>query len=150
LIRPAPVEPGSAAPPLPQEDPMEEHIRSWLVLVVSLGSLLFTIAAQRGRARREELEKVAARIDQLEDQVRADVHAGFASRSELRERMIAIEEQLKHVPDIDAVHRMEIALGEIRSDVKVQNQVLASLALTTRRLDERFMKDAPKDHIFRD
>lgn len=113
----------------------------------ALWAVAWSIATRRASVRKEELAEVRLEGEKLEHELRKEVEElerkhheerdkGQDSRSELRERLIQIEQKLTTMPDGEAVHRLELGVSYMGSDVKVLSETVKTLAQMTRRVDE--------------
>ncbi|MEN5278713.1 DUF2730 family protein [Brucella sp. TWI432] len=59
-------------------------------------------------------------------------------------RLLAIENDMKHLPDRDAQHRMELALTEMSGRFVALEEKLKPIALTSERLHELLLEQARK------
>ncbi len=104
-----------------------DDVRAWLLggfaILISAGSLLYSMLQGSKGDRREEIVDVIERISAVED-----AHASHS------ERMARIEERLHHLPDKDTVHRIAINVLEVKADTKSQNETLRSLAEDVKRI----------------
>lgn len=108
-----------------------DEVRAWAPIIISLGSLLTVwVFAARG-ARRTETAKLEGAIEVL----RKDT-------DELEGRVASTENQIQHLPDKDLTHRMEMALTELRGDLRVVSANLAPIASTNERLHEFLLDQA--------
>lgn len=103
--------------------------------VIALASTAVSIALYRAAARRKELDALGGRISEVERERAADKEAGQTSRSELRERLVEVEQRLSNMPDRQAVHDLAIAITEIRGSVATQGETLKSVAATASRVE---------------
>lgn len=112
-----------------------DELRAWAPIIISLASLLTVwVIAMRG-ARRSETAALETSIGVVRKDL-ADV-AGRVSKT---------ESQIAHLPDKDATHRMEMALVELRGDLKVMGANLAPIAATTERLNEFLLDQTARSH----
>lgn len=109
---------------------------------VGFASIAWSVAVWRMGARKAELDKLAARIDKCEADMRADAAAGGKSRAEVAERLTAVEMMLDQVPKNEAVHKLALDVSEIRGDMKGMGESLKSVAATSRRVEEFLLSAA--------
>ena len=101
-----------------------ENLLPWLGPVIAAGALLYTIAANRGKAADARVANGETRISALEKQV-----------AELRG-------DLDHVPDKDVSHRLEMAIARIEGRVDVMAERLQPVAAISERLQEFLLEQA--------
>jgi archaellum component FlaC len=122
-----------------------DDVRAWLLglfsIVVAFVSLAYSINRNGKEDRRKELEEVYERVTALENAFRTEFEAGIKQRADIRERVVQIEERLRNMPDRDMVYKIMLDVAEVRSDTKVQNQVLLSV---TNRLEKLLLIDGKK------
>lgn len=59
-------------------------------------------------------------------------------------RLLAIENDMKHLPDRDSQHRMELALSDMNGKFSALEERLKPISLTAERLHELLMEQARK------
>lgn len=104
-----------------------DDLRNWgfsiLMFLVATGSFLYSVFTGRAGEWRKEVASVSARLDEVEM-----AQARF-------------EEQLRHLPDKETVHRIAMNVAEVHSDTKIQNVTMLSIAESMRRIEKRVFKD---------
>lgn len=117
-----------------------------LSVLVSAGAFLFTWAQAKNKAGADALRDLEAKVaavraetDNKIAQLRTDVAATSQRCSEL-------EGELKHMPDKDTVHKIELAMKNIEAQVAAQAETLRGYAdalqrntTTMQRLEEFLM-----------
>lgn len=112
-----------------------DELRAWAGIIISLASLLTVWGVAMRGARRSETEALETSIVGVRK-----------SLTDVTERLSRTESQIAHLPDKDATHRMEMALVELRGDLKVMGANLAPIAATNERLNEFLMDQAARPH----
>ncbi|MEJ0012808.1 MAG: DUF2730 family protein [Bauldia sp.] len=105
-----------------------EDFRLWLPIAIAVSVFAWNIYLQRSGVRQSALDKVNARVDQVEAERAADANNGRESREKVVERLTALEQQLQHMPDKDTVHRLELSVTRMEGDVKAQSATMVALS----------------------
>ncbi|MBI1201476.1 MAG: DUF2730 family protein [Rhodopseudomonas sp.] len=82
---------------------MIEQIPALLAVVVSAGTLIYTIVSTRSKATAEKVHSIERRVDAVED------------------RATRLESDMKHVPDKDSAYRIELTLQELRGQLSTMS-----------------------------
>ena len=90
---------------------------------IGLISLFYAYFAKRSAATAIELKAAHDRVDKLE------------------ERMLKVETDVEHLPSKETSHRMELAIAEMRGDMKTLNASLQPIAATVERVQEYMLKE---------
>lgn len=101
-----------------------EFIAPWIAVAIAAASLAFAVYSYRSRAASERVTGIEGRVDKLE------------------ERTTRVEAEIRHLPDKDSTHRMELAIGDLRADVRVIAEQLKPVAATSSRLQEYMLEQA--------
>jgi hypothetical protein len=91
---------------------------------VALATLAYTIVTQRKKASADALAAIGARVSAVET------------------RVTQTEGQIDTLPDRDATHRLELALSEMRGDLKALTERIGPMAATSMRLQEYLLEQA--------
>lgn len=138
-----------------------DEVRLWVMLFVAIASLVWTIgwsiSVRRDQARKSDIHDVKADIGRLEAEVDNDLGrlggrlggvevelrehaiATVNGRAEIKERLVKIEESMRHLPDSQTVQNMALHVMETRGDMKVLKENHIAIANTTRRLEEHLL-----------
>jgi hypothetical protein len=108
-------------------DPLDVALRFGAIAVAAT-SLGWNFVQYRLGARKAELAEVKGQIAKVAADLDAHKEAGQTSRAELSERLGNVEVALQHMPDKDTVHRLEVAVAEVRGDVRAQSEAVRGLA----------------------
>lgn len=98
-----------------------DDLRGWATLastLLSIGAVVYAWLTSGSKAALGKIEQMEARLAATE------------------RRMDQVETDLHHLPDKDHAQRMELALAEMRGEVKVLNERLIPVAATSARLQE--------------
>jgi len=88
---------------------------------VSLGSGLYTWVTTRDKATQREIKDVQDKVHEVEKRV------GRA------------ESEMAHLPDKESLHRVELAVSEVRGDLRSMLESWAPVQRTVTRLEEYLM-----------
>ncbi|MFG1409496.1 DUF2730 family protein [Xanthobacter sp. VTT E-85241] len=102
-----------------------EELNRWAPIIISLASLITVWVLAVRSVRRSETDALETSIAGTRKEL-----AGVA------DRVARTESQIAHLPDKDLTHRMEMALVELRGDLRVLRADLAPIAATNERLNE--------------
>lgn len=127
-----------------------------LTLAAAGIAVWWSITTQRASVRKEEVSALRLEIEKLGRELRSEVEElerkhheerdkGQVWRSELRERLIQIEQKLTTMPDGEAVHRLELGVMRMNSDVMVLSETTKTLAQIVRRVDEYLFSSSPRN-----
>ncbi len=121
-----------------------EELRLWAPIVIATAALLWNIRIQIATARRDELDKVKGDIEAVEAKLETHVSTGQVSRAEVADRLTTIEGQLKHLPDAESAHRMEVAIARLEGNLEVMAERLKPVAAISERLQEFLLEQAKR------
>lgn len=60
----------------------------------------------------------------------------------IEKRLVHVEHQIAEMPTRDSIHRLELALGDMRGDIRELAADLKPVAETTRRMNEFLLEEA--------
>ncbi len=78
---------------------MIENLPAWLAVLISAGTLAYAIFSTRSKATAQKVSSIEKRVDIAED------------------RITRLESDMKHLPDKDSSHRIELTLQELRGQI---------------------------------
>ena len=119
-----------------------EQIRIWLPIGVSLAFFAWNIWLYRSGARRQQTDKLEARVSGLAAELAEHKEAGQSSRSELSSRLKQVEQTLTQLPDNATVHKLALDVSEMRGDVRVQGEALKAIGATAHRVETFLLEGA--------
>ncbi|RAI37534.1 hypothetical protein CH338_15770 [Rhodoplanes elegans] len=91
---------------------------------VALASFAYTVVTQRKKASADALAAISARVSAVET------------------RTTQIEGQIENLPNREATHRLELALSDMRGDLKALTERIGPMAATSMRLQEYLLEQA--------
>lgn len=92
----------------------------WLTAVnvlLTIGGVIYAVLTRGSKDNAKELESLRRRLEIAEREIEAT------------------KNELKHLPDTEAVHAMQLAISEIRGSMNVQAEMMGSVARTVQRLE---------------
>lgn len=101
---------------------------SAVISIITLGTLLKNMLSSGEKQLAASLDKA---VDKLIEHDR---------------RIQAVESELKHMPDRDTTHRLEIALEKMSGRLDTMVETLKPIRETTRRMDELMLDQAKEPH----
>jgi predicted nucleic acid-binding Zn-ribbon protein len=112
-----------------------------------LAGVIYTwIVTQKANARKE-VEGMGKRLDTVERQLatartNAEALGTIGSKVEHNDKRItALESELKHLPDKDAVNDLKLAVVDLKGTIKAMDAQLAGLSRTVSNIDGYLRKD---------
>lgn len=109
-------------------------IATWASVALSAAALIYTIIANR---RKDSDAKLAALEIKLEDKASKAVVDGLVVKvDKVEDRVTTIDGELKHLPDKDVTHRLELALAGMRTEVRELAATVKPIGSTMSRLQD--------------
>lgn len=103
---------------------MEEALLRWGPLFLSFASLVFAISVARSKASDERFGKMEARIAVID------------------ERLSVVEGEIKHLPDREITHRLELAISKLEGRIEVMDERLKPVSEMAKRAQEMVFGEA--------
>lgn len=113
-------------------------LTQWLgaaALVISLCTTIYTLMTQSSKKTGAALEAFQKRTGEVLEKLEGSLSAQAS-------RIQALESEMKHQPDKDDVHRLEMKLGEIQLDMVRIGAVAEQSARTTQRMENFLLEQA--------
>lgn len=130
-------------------DPALDTILRFGSIAVAGAAFGWSVLQYRLGARKAELDAVNRRIDgvaktvgDVAGELQEHKEAGQSSRAELAGRLGNVEAALQHLPDKDSVHRLDLAVTEIRGKIDTQGETLKAVGATASRVEEFLLTGA--------
>lgn len=92
----------------------------------------------------EDFKGLTRKLAELVTTLNKDKDTSDRTLTDHDRRIQAIESEIKHLPDRDATHRMELALSEMKGQFIALEEKLKPIAATSERLHELLMEQARK------
>ena len=94
------------------------NLPAWIAIVISAGTLLFSIINSRSKAASENLAAVSERVTSHE------------------ERLTVVEADMKHLPSKDTAYELRLAIMEMNGQVQLLGERIKPVAAIADRLQE--------------
>lgn len=107
--------------------------------VLTAGGYLYAWFVSRSRAASAEIDTIKA--DLATRAKLADLEAVEVRIAEAEKRLLSIEGDIKHLPDRDMVHQLQLAISDLSGTVKAMDAQIASLGRTVGNIDGYLRKD---------
>lgn len=121
-----------------------EDLRLWAPIVIAVLAFGWNIRIWIAGARKEELTKLDARIDEVEALLEEHRRDGSFSRSQIAERLTLIEGRLEHMPDLQSSQNMQLALARVEGRLDVLSERLIPVSSIAERLQEFLLEQAKR------
>ncbi len=115
------------------------NIAQWGALLVSALVLAFQVLTYRSKANAERVEKLekavadkasAGRVGALEERV-----------DKVEDRTTSIEGELRHLPDKDVSHRLELGLERLTGQMAAMDEKLKPVAAMVNRVHQQMFRE---------
>lgn len=119
---------------------MEEFLRNWvplLVSIIALGTAGFNIVTGPAAKLATAIEKMGRRFD---EEVRVLDRRMDEAESDIK----TITTELRHLPDREATHRLEMAVQELNGRMGILDERLKPVAAISERMQELMLAEARK------
>jgi hypothetical protein len=113
------------------------EILPWLSPIGALGALVYTIWTNRQKASAAALETLAAGLSRKAD---SETVALLSAKVDiLEDRATRLEKDFEYLPSKDATHRLEVAIGELRTHVASLSERIKPVSAMADRIQEAMM-----------
>lgn len=92
-----------------------EELRAWAPILVSLATLIYAIASNRGKAASDRVTRLEAKAENSAQTV------------------AKLEIEMSHLPDKDVSHRLELAIAGLKTDVATLGERIKPIAAMAER-----------------
>lgn len=106
---------------------------AWIAIAISAASLAFAIYSFRSKAATQKVQHLETKIDRAIDRDRA-----------IEARVSQIENELKHLPDKDVTHRLEITMMQISGKMDALTESFKPVNAISNRLQELLLEKATR------
>ena len=111
---------------------MHELFRVWvsaILLALSLGWTIFwSILMTRKSAAKAEQDKLAVKLQSLEEAIKSDERLDGAAFQKLETRLGKVEDNIAHLPTKEQLHGLELSMLEMKGDVRELSASLKPLS----------------------
>ncbi|CAA0129398.1 Uncharacterised protein [Starkeya nomas] len=105
---------------------MEEFLGRWGAMLISATALIFSIASARGKAASDRVGQVEKKSDETE------------------QRVARLETEMRHLPDKDTSHRLELAIIGLRGEVSTLGERMKPVAEMAERVHHYMFEERVK------
>lgn len=101
-----------------------EDFRLWAPIFISAMAVTVTVWIFRISSRRADVTAQQAKLDQIEKDVGRVDH-----------RVAKLEHDFQHLPTKEQVHKLDLAVSDMKGDVKAMSETMRAVDKTTGRLE---------------
>lgn len=110
---------------------MEDTVASFfgpvVTLIVAVGSMIGSAYTYMASSRKKQMDALDERISGVEGDLKEHKHEGTGWRSRVSQSIAVMEQQLEHMPNKDAVHKLELKVEQINGAVGKHGEKLAGV-----------------------
>ncbi|MFT0861738.1 DUF2730 family protein [Ancylobacter sp. G4_0304] len=118
---------------------MEEFLLRWGPLLLAAFGLIYSIASSRGKAANDRVAKIETKLEEKASATTVQVVVGKLDIVE--DRVSKVEGELKHLPDRDITHRLELAISKLEGRIEVMDERLQPVAEMAKRVQNRMFEE---------
>lgn len=107
---------------------------AWVAVVVSAAAFIYTVVANRRQNSDAKLAAFDAKLKSKASKSVVDVLVAKVDKVE--DRITIIDSDLKHLPDKDVTHRLELALASMRTEVRELAATVKPIGATMARVQD--------------
>jgi uncharacterized coiled-coil protein SlyX len=107
----------------------------WLSPLIAVTALTYTILSNRSRAAKDEFVKFQERVTLKEEALLARI-------DQLEDRVSKTEGELKHLPDKETAHRLEMAVARLEGRLETMDERLKPVAAMAARMQDHLLDGA--------
>jgi hypothetical protein len=112
----------------------------WIAVAISAASLAYTILTGRSKKYDERLKAIEEKHKYDHDALSLKVGTVVAAAELLQDRVIVIENDMKHLPDKEVTHRLERAILEMRGEVGRLTEQVRPISHMASRMQDAMME----------
>lgn len=110
-------------------------IPNWISIIIAAAALIYTILSGRSRAAATDLERQRSESIGRHEQLASKVER-------LDDRLATVEGEMRHLPDKDTAHRMEMAIARLEGRLETMDERLKPVAAMASRMQDHLMETA--------
>ena len=119
-------------------------VAPWVSIAISFATLIFVVITYRSGRSEKRIAEVEGKIDGVaavaDAKASKDHVAILAAKVDVVEdKVTVIENEMKHLPGKETTHRLEIALGEVRSEMRGMIEQVKPLSTMVDRVHEMLL-----------
>jgi archaellum component FlaC len=121
------------------------EIAPWVAIVMSAATLWYAISTNRSKATDKKIEKLETGHESLKTWIEAKASREqvgvLAGKIDLVEdRVTIVENDMRHLPDKDTTHRLEVSISEMRGEMRGLTEKIKPIAAIADRWQEVVME----------
>ena len=110
----------------------------WVAILIAAASLAYTIVSNRSKKIDDKIEELKPWIESKSSKEHTDV---LQKKVELIDkRVTTVESELRHLPDKDTTHRLEVALKDLGGEVGRLSERIKPVAAMADRIQEALVE----------
>ncbi|MEX1084073.1 MAG: DUF2730 family protein [Xanthobacteraceae bacterium] len=121
---------------------MLTDIANVIVALAAFGSLAYSIYSSWSKANNDRVSAIEKKLDGKADV--AQIAAALQRVDKVEDRTTRIEAEMRHLPDKEVTHRLEIFMRELKAEVGVLAERLKPVAAISDRLQEFLLEKAER------
>ena len=110
----------------------------WVAITLSFIAVLYPILSGKARKTDERFEALDEKLGSKASETRVALLAGKVDIVE--DKVTVIESDLKHLPDKETTHRLEVALGEVKTEMGRLTERMKPIANMADRMQEALIE----------
>lgn len=110
----------------------------WLAVILSAASLYYSIANNRSKDTSEKFILLDTKIETKADRSHVGILAGKLDIVE--DKVTIVQNDLKHLPDKDITHRLEMSIGEMRTEMRGLAERMKPIGAMAERMQEAILE----------
>ncbi|MDG3580401.1 DUF2730 family protein [Rhizobium sp. YJ-22] len=115
-------------------------IMPWITAALSIIAFLTAIKNLLGSPAKENADKIA-KVEQRHDERAAKVESKLIEHDR---RIQSVENEMKHLPDREMAHRLELAVEKMNGRLDTMTETLKPIRETTDRMNELLLEQAKR------
>lgn len=110
----------------------------WVGFAMSVATLLYTIFNGRSKKTEERFIAIEAKVETKASKDHVGVLAGKLDVVE--DKVTIVQNDFKHLPDKDVTHRLELVIGEMRSEMGQLTERMKPIAQMASRMQDAILE----------
>lgn len=117
---------------------MLEFNSGWAAVVISVATLIYTILDGRGKKTAQKIRDIDGRLASKADAMEVGHLAEKVDRVE--DRMTTVEGEIRHLPDKDTAHNIELRVSDLTGQVGKLAEQLRPVTAMAERIQEALIE----------
>lgn len=106
----------------------------WFSLVLAAASFWYAISNNRSKDTSEKFEAIDLKMDTKA--TKDETNALAQKVDKVEDRVTVVENDLRHLPDKDATHRIELAMADLRTELRAVSEGMKPIKAIGDRLQD--------------